>query len=149
MADVQNERPVEETNLGTEPSPCGTGMRDKFLWNEDHSGLEKVGTVNQQEMIDAAAKGLSAGEQIARILRGDYTCFLAGDGITGDITGAAEKTSGEVLHEVIKPIQKATQIAQDNGLSLQELEKKIAEIQAEIDLKKQEENQKVEEKQNA
>lgn len=147
---VQIEGQVEKNALGTAHSPTGTGMRDKFLWNEDHSGLEKVGTINQQEMIDAAAKGMSAGEQIARILRGDYTCFIPGEGITGDITGVSDKTSGEVLHDVIKPIQDATEVAQENGLSLSELEKKIAEIQTDLDAKKKEaEALKAEGEQNA
>lgn len=136
--DVQAAEQAQETTLGTAPSPAGTGMRDKFVWNEDHSGLVKVGTINQQELIDAAAQGMTAGEQIARILRGDYTCVMPGEGFTGDITGNYDKTSGEVIHEIIKPIQEATRVAQDSGLTLSELEKKIAEVQADLDAKKKE-----------
>lgn len=131
-------------------SPAGTGLRDQFRWNKDHSGLEKIGTINQQEIIDAAAKGMTPGEQIARILRGDFSSFMPGEGITGDITGNAERTSGEVLHDVIKPIQKATFVAQENGLNLQELEKKIAEIEADLESKKKEaEALKAKEQENA
>lgn len=136
--DVQVKEQAEETAFGGFLSPTGTGLRDQFRWNKDHSGLEKVGTINQQEMIDAAAKGMSAGEQIARILRGDYSCFMPGEGITGDLTGNADKTSGQVLHEAIRPLQKATEVAQENGLSLQELEKKIAEVEADLAAKKKE-----------
>lgn len=146
---VSDERPVEKSTLGTDYSPAGSGMRDQFVWNKDHSGIEKVGTLNQKEMINAAAQGMTAGEQIARILRGDYSCFLPGDGITGDITGCAEKTSGEILHAAIAPIQNATRVAQENGKSLEELETMLAQVQAELDAKKKEEALKGEGEQNA
>lgn len=145
---VQDEGQALQT-LGTATSPTGTGFRDQFRWNEDHTGLVKIGTVNQQEKIDAAAKGMSAGEQIARILRGDYSCFMPGDGVTGDITGNFDKTSGEVVHEMIKPIQNATRVAQENGKSLEELETMLAQVQAQLEAKKKEEALKAEGEQNA
>lgn len=149
MANVLKDEGQVEQTLGTAYSPAGTGLRDQFRWNKDHSGLVKIGTIDQQEMIDAASKGMTAGEQISRILRGDYSCFLPGDGVTGDTTGYAEKTSGEVLHAAIAPMQKATFVAQENGKSLEELETMLAQVQAELDAKKKEEALKAEGEQNA
>lgn len=148
-----DERPIEKTEAcGRTRNLPGNPIKEVFRWKDGRgSELVKVGEVDLQKEIDEAARGMSAGEQIARILRGDYSGIQPGDGVTGDITGFADKTSGEVLHEAIKPMQKATAVAMANNMDLTELEKKLTEIQNEINEQKkaQEAKQKLEDKENA
>lgn len=148
-----DERPIEKASAsGRARNLPGNRIKEVFRWKEGRgSELVKVGEVDLQKEIDEAARGMSAGEQIARILRGDMSGIQAGEGVTGDLTGYADKTSGEVLHEAIKPMQKATATAMANNMTLTELEKKLTEIQNEIDAQKkaEEAKQKEEVKENA
>lgn len=130
-----DERQIEKTEAPK--APCnlpGDRIKVNFRWKNGKRGseLEKVGETDLQKQVNEAARGMTCGEQIARILRGDYSGIQPGEGVTGDITGFADKTSGEVLHATIKPLQEATRVAMDNNLTLSELEKKLTEIQNEI-----------------
>lgn len=148
-----DERQIETAAACERPHNLpGNRIKEVFRWKDGRgSELVKVGEVDLQKEIDEAARGMTCGEQIARILRGDFSGIKAGDGVTGDLTGFADKTSGEVLHEAIKPMQKATATAMDNNMSLSELEKKLTEIQNEINAQKkaEEAKQKEEVKENA
>lgn len=148
-----DERPIETASAsGRTRNLPGNRIKEVFRWKDGRgSELVKVGEVDLQKEIDEAARGMSAGEQIARILRGDYSGIQPGDGVTGDLTGFADKTSGEVLHDAIKPMQKATATAMENNMSLTELEKKLTEIQNELNAQKkaEEAKQKEEVKENA
>lgn len=148
-----DERPIETAaQSGRTRNLPGNRIKEVFRWKEGRgSELVKVGEVDLQKEIDEASRGMSAGEQIARILRGDYSGIQPGDGVTGDLTGYADKTSGEVLHETIKPMQNATATAMANNMTLTELEQKLTDIQNEINAQKkaEEAKQKEEAKENA
>lgn len=148
MEEKKIEKPGEKKEEGLQCANLpGDPIKVNYRWKDGKRGstLEKVGETDLQKEANEAARGMTAGEQIARILRGDYSGIRPGDGVTGDITGFSDKTSGEVLHDAIKPMQDATKIAMQNNLSLTELEEKLTEIQNEINAAKKAEEAKKEE----
>lgn len=138
-----DEKSIEKKETPKRPFNLpGNRIKTVYRWkNGRGSELEKVGEIDQKKEIDEAARGMTCGEQIARILRGDYSGIRPGDGVTGDLTGYNDKTSGQVLHDAIKPLQKATAAAMANNLSLSELEARVNEIQNEINAKKKAQEQ--------
>lgn len=151
-----NERPTEEKKacktlgLGSDCfTPCGSSIRIRYVWNSDYSGLEKVGEEDLQEEIEAAALGRAPGEQVARIMRGDYSCMAEGEGLTGDQTGTFEKTSGEVLMPAIQKAGEAYLAAEASGLKLEELEEQLSQVEQKLKLAKEIQAAKAKEKENA
>lgn len=112
-------------------SPLGDTVRETFVWNKDHDGLEKTGEVDIQKEIDEAAKGMTANEQIARILRGDTSAIKPGEGFYGDVSEAPE-TEVVAMNQTLQPAHKLEAAAQANNMEIAALKAKLVALEEEI-----------------
>lgn len=137
--DVQNEKPAEKKENALAAGNC-PGSRNKIVyrWKDGQRGSElvQVDEYDIQEKMNDRGRGRRPSEQIARILNGDTSVLMAGDGVTGDIAGNGERTTGELVAEALAPLHRATGQAQANGMNLSELERKVNELQAAINAQK-------------
>lgn len=77
-------------------SPSGEKIREKYIWNEDQTGLvlkEKIDIVKE---MNERAKGTSIIEQIARLERGDMSVIdqsrVTPEDFSCDVSGMPEST---------------------------------------------------------
>lgn len=96
-----------------------------LIWGEDGRTLVPGDTVNIQDEIDKAAKGMTLGEQLFRLATGDFSVLKDGEPFYGDVTGLP-KTDGALIMEGQKAAQKG---AEDYINQLNELKGKIDKLE--------------------
>lgn len=142
MAD-KNEKPAEKKatlagsslkiSFGRAFNDTGSPIKEQYRWNKEHDGLVKVGEIDIQKKMDAEAKGMTPAEQIQRILRGDNTVIPSDPPLPpGDYSLAEEMTKEEILAQGIAPLNQATAAAQEKGMTLDEMEKELNKMLADV-----------------
>ena len=93
------EEKKEKDNLFPYAQNPGEKTRDIRQWNETETDLEIVETIDIQKEIDEAAKGMTIGEQLARLAYGDTSVLKSGEPVYADVSGVPE-TYGEYMNTV-------------------------------------------------
>lgn len=113
----------------------GNTIRERFVWNKEHDGLEKVGEVEIQKEIDEAARGMTVGEQIRRILRGDFSGISSGDPVYDDVSELPESMIDQMNVERAAT-NHLEETAQNYGITIDELKQQIADLEAKMEADK-------------
>lgn len=125
-------------------SPSGEKIREKYIWNEDQTGLvlkEKIDIVKE---MNERAKGTSILEQIARLERGDMSVIdpsrVTPEDFSCDVSGMPESTieiiqkKNDVKAEVMRlkalDEQRASEAAELKALQDEIIKKKAEYDQA-------------------
>lgn len=117
--------------------PTGSNIRVDYVWTSEvqHTELQKVGETDIQKEIDEAAKGMTTGAQIRRILRGDTSAIQTGEAIYADVSDFPESEI-DTLNVGVQARSKVEAAARDNGMTYEQMEAKINEIAQELAAKK-------------
>lgn len=124
-------------------SPAGDPIRKTYVWNKDKTALIETGEVNIQEEMDEASKGMTPGQQIARIMRGEHI-DLPADSEYLDVSDFPESDI-DGMNVANAPGNKLEAVAQANGITVDDLQAQLLEIQKQINEKKLAEVQQKEE----
>lgn len=135
---MPNEKSPEKAQAGSlYYEPTGSNIRVDYVWESEvqHQTLVKVGETDIQKEIDEAAKGMTTGAQIRRILRGDASAIQTGEAIYADVSDFPESEI-DTLNVAVNARSKVEAAARDNGMAYEEMEAKINEIAKELAAKK-------------
>lgn len=135
---MPNEKSPEKAQAGSlYYEPTGSNIRVNYVWESEtqHAALVKVGETDIQKEIDEAAKGMTTGAQIRRILRGDTSAIQPGEGLYADVSDFPESEI-DTLNVGVQARSKVEAAARDNGMTYEEMEMKINEIAKELAAKK-------------
>lgn len=130
----------------------GEKFRDIRQWNENETDLVVVETIDIQKEIDEAAKGMTVGEQLARLAFGDTSVLKSGEPVYADVSGVPE-TYGEYMNSVkeaskelaaesekgyAEAVDKLSKVEKndDNAADIAAAEKELAAAKAKLDLLK-------------
>lgn len=135
---MPNEKSPEKAQAGSLfYEPTGSNIRVDYVWESEvqHTALVKVGETDIQKEIDEAAKGMSTGAQIRRILRGDTSAIQPGEAVYADVSDFPE-SEVDTLNVAAQARSKVEAAARDSGLSYEEMEAKLNDLAKELAAKK-------------
>lgn len=106
----------------------GHPIRPVLRWDQEHKHVIKVGEEDLQKFIDDAAVGMSIGEQLARLSRGDLS-VLRPEGQFIDVSGLPE-TDGEAMVQANQAvIDAAKKVQEEKAAKLAEAQKELKEAE--------------------
>lgn len=134
---MPNEKQAEKKKAFAFYEPTGSNIRIDYVWESEakHEKLVKVGETDIQKEIDEAAKGMTTGAQIRRILRGDPSAIQAGEPIYADVSDFPESEI-DTLNVGVQARSKVEAAARDSGRTYEEMEAFINEMAKELAAKK-------------